>query len=197
MLDPGRGTLDRAGRGFEHARNYNASPSTRDIRVELEGLEERRMNGARHRRVNPPVGCPLARFLAIYDRSERGSLLVVGALVDYCLTLAVALKNRPGPAIEECCAEAIEHDVAEMSFVDANGGETAAVSVRGTRRLELARTRVIAVAIADLDSFDVPINVRHGALPRTLPMSRVSAAYGVGLPLRAARVEPDVPSLAH
>jgi hypothetical protein len=87
---------------------------------------------------------------------------LVRPLVDDSLTLAVALVNRSRPAIEESCAEAIERDVSKVSLIDANGREAATVSVRWTRGLELARTGVIAIAIANLDPFDVPVNLCHG-----------------------------------
>jgi hypothetical protein len=84
---------------------------------------------------------------------------LVGPLIDDRLTLAVALVDRSRPGIQESCAEAIELEVSKVSLVDPNGREAATVSVRGTRGLELARTGVIAIASADLESFDVPVNV--------------------------------------
>ena len=138
------------------------------------------MNGARHRRIYPPVGRPLASFFAIHDGSKSVSLLVVRPLIDDGLTLAVALVNRPRPAIEESCAEAIERDISKVSLIDAYGREAATVSVRGTRGLELARTSVIAIAIADLHSFDVPVNQCHGVLRQSdYPVNMVLLSYWV------------------
>jgi hypothetical protein len=91
-------------------------------------------------------------------------LLVVRSLIHDSLTLAVALVNRSRPAIEESCAETTERDVSKMSLIDANGREAATVSVRGTRGLELARTRVVTIAVGDLNPFDVPVDMSHGVL---------------------------------
>jgi hypothetical protein len=91
-------------------------------------------------------------------------LLAVRSLIDDGLTLAVALVDRSRPTIEESCAEAIERDVSKVTVIDANGGKAAAVSVCGAGGLELARTGEITIAIADLYSLDVPVNVCHGVL---------------------------------
>jgi hypothetical protein len=42
----------------------------------------------------------------------------------------------------------------------------AAAVALGWTRLELARTAIVAVTAAELDPFDVPVNPRHGILPR-------------------------------
>jgi hypothetical protein len=51
-----------------------------------------------------------------------------------------------------------------MTLIDPNGRESPTVSVRGAACLELARAGIVAVAIAELDPFDVPIHVCHGVL---------------------------------
>jgi hypothetical protein len=56
--------------------------------------------------------------------------------------------------------------VSEVALIDANGREATAVSVRWAAGVELARTGVVAVAIAELDSFDVPVNLCHRKLPQ-------------------------------
>src|SRR5262245_752779 len=101
MVSPGRGAFDRTGRRFEHAQDYDAWSDAVDYRVQLEAVGERGMNGARHGRIGPPVGRPLARFFAIHDGSKRVSLLLIRPLNDDSLTLAVALVNRSRPAVEE------------------------------------------------------------------------------------------------
>jgi hypothetical protein len=111
------------------------------------------------------MGRRLASFFTIHDGSKGASLLVIRSLIDDSLTLAVALINWPRPAVEESCAEAIERDISKVPLIDANGREAATVSVRGTKGLELARTSVVAIAIADLDSFDIPVNLCHGPTP--------------------------------
>jgi hypothetical protein len=88
-------------------------------------------------------------------------LLAVRPLINDGLTLAVALVDRARPGVEEGCAETIERHVSKVALIDPNGREAPAVSVRGAACLELARTGVVAVAIAEFDSFDVPIYLCH------------------------------------
>src|SRR5262245_37096178 len=135
-----RRALDRTSRGLENAGNHDARFSAFDVGVKLEAFEERWMNGARHGRIHPPVGRARAGLFAVHDGSKSVSLVVVRSLVDDRLTLAVTFVDRPGPAIEESRAEAIERDVSEVSLLYANGSEAAAVPVRGTTGFELART---------------------------------------------------------
>jgi len=114
----------------------------------------------------------------MHDGGKSVSLLLVRPLIDHGLTLAVALVNRSRPAVEESGAEAIERDVSKASLIDANGREAATVSVRRTRGLELTRTGVIAIAIGDLDSFDVPVNLCHGVLCQSAyTVNMVMASY--------------------
>src|SRR5919197_5180666 len=105
------------------------------------------------------MGRPLVGLATVQDGKKSGALLAVRPLIDDGLTLAVALVDRSRPGVEEGCAEAIERHLSEVALVDANGREAAAVSVRGAACLELARAGVVAVAIAELDSFDVPVNL--------------------------------------
>src|SRR5439155_13183607 len=119
------------------------------------------MDGARHHTIDPPVGRPLVGLATVQDGSKSVSLLAVRPLVDDGLTLTVALVDRSRPSVKEGCAAAIECHVSEVALIDANGREATAVSVRGAAGLELARTGVVAVAIAELDSFDVPVNLCH------------------------------------
>src|SRR5687768_509744 len=118
MLSPGCGAFDRTGRGLEHAGDHDACSSVRDVCFKLEAFEEWRMDGARHRRIHPPMGRPCIRLLAIHDGRKRVSLLAVCSLVDDSLTLAVALVDRSRPTIKESCAEAIERDVPKVTFID-------------------------------------------------------------------------------
>src|SRR4030095_16296626 len=136
MLSPGHRAFDWTGGGFEHAGDHDASLPASDICVELEPFEQWRMNGARHRRINPPVSRPLARFFGIHDGHERVALPVVRPLIDDSLTLAIALVNRSRPGIEKRCTETIERDLAKVSLIDAKGGEAATVSMGWTRRAE-------------------------------------------------------------
>ena len=110
------------------------------------------------------MGGSLVGLATVQYGSKSVSLLAVRPLIDDGLSLSVALVDRSRPGVEEGGAEAIERHVAKVALVDTNGGEAAAVAVGRPTRLELARAAVIAVAIAELDSFDVPVNLCHGAL---------------------------------
>src|SRR5262249_46802425 len=124
----------------------------------------RGMYGARHHAIDPPVGRSLVGLATIQHGSKSVSLLAVRPLINDSLALAVALVDWSRPGVEQRCAEAIERHVSKVALIDPNGRESPAVSVRGAARLELARTGVVAVAIAELDSFDGPVNLCHGLL---------------------------------
>src|SRR5262245_58215258 len=132
MLSPRRRAMDRTGRGFEYARDYDTRASPLDVHVEFDGLEERGMDSARHRPIDPPVGCPFVGLATVEDGSQSVSLPAVRPRIDDGLTLAIALVDRSRPSIEEGCAEAIERHVSEVALVDENGREATAVPVRGT-----------------------------------------------------------------
>jgi hypothetical protein len=110
------------------------------------------------------MGRPLVGLATVQDGSKSVSLLAVRPLIDDGLNFAVALVDWSRPGVEEGCAEAIERHISKVALIDANAREAATVSVRGAARLELTRTGVIAIAIAELGSFDVPVNLCHGAL---------------------------------
>jgi hypothetical protein len=97
---------------------------------------------------------------------ESVPLPAVCPLIDDRLTLAVALVDWSWPGVEKRTAETVERHVSKVTLIDPHHREAAAVSVRGARRLELAGTRVVAVAIAELDTFDVPVNLLHGVPPQ-------------------------------
>jgi hypothetical protein len=105
------------------------------------------------------MGRPLVRLATVQDGSKSVSLPAVGPLIDDGLTLTVSLVNRSWPGVEEGCAEAIERHVSKMALIDPNGREAATVSVRGAARLELTRTAIVAVAVAELGSFDILVNL--------------------------------------
>src|SRR5262245_27032496 len=131
MLGPRSRASYRPGCGLEHAGDHDARFSAVDIHVKHDAFEERRMDGARHHPIDPPVGRPLVCLATVQDGSKSISLLAVRSLIDDGLTLAIALVDRSRPGVEEGCAEAIEHHVAKVALIDANGREAAAVSVCG------------------------------------------------------------------
>src|SRR5919108_2857745 len=173
MLSPRRGAADRTGRGVKHVRNHHTRGTTLDVHLELDAFEQRGMDGARHHPIDPPVGRPLVGLATVQDGRKRVSLLAVRSLIDDGLTLAVALVDRSRPGVEERAAQAIERHVSKVALLDPNGREAAAVSVCRPGQVELARTGVVAVAIAELDSFNVPVNLCHlGSSFRILHSSR-------------------------
>ena len=94
------------------------------------------------------------------DGGEGLALRGIRTLVDDRLHLAVALEDRAWPGIEQGSAQPVERHLAEMSLVDAHDLEAAAVAV-GRARFELARAAVVAVAVAELDALDVPVDHAH------------------------------------
>src|SRR5262245_34777018 len=69
MLSPRRGAADRMGRGLEHSWHYDPRCSTLNIHVELDAPDERGVDRARHRAIDPPVGSPLIGLLTVHDGS--------------------------------------------------------------------------------------------------------------------------------
>jgi hypothetical protein len=102
-----------------------------NVHVKFDAFEERRVYGARHHPIDPPVGGPLVSLATIQDSSESVSLLAVRPLINDGLTLAVALVDWSRPGVEEGCAEAIERHISKVALIDPNGREAPAVSVRG------------------------------------------------------------------
>jgi hypothetical protein len=65
MLSPRRRATDRTGGGFEDARDHDTRSSLLDVHVELDGLEERGTDGARHHPIDPPVGRPFVGLATV------------------------------------------------------------------------------------------------------------------------------------
>src|SRR5262249_13575760 len=108
----------------------------------------------------PPMSGALVGLFAVNDPHERLPLARIRARVDDDLHLPPTLEYRSRPCVDQRNLEPIELNVAEMPEVDAHHLESPAVTVR-RQRLELAWTGVDAVAAAELDSFDVPIDAVH------------------------------------
>src|SRR5262245_22968646 len=58
MLGARHRAADRTGRGFEYTRDHDTRSSPFDVHLEFDRLEERRVDGGRHRPIDPPVGRP-------------------------------------------------------------------------------------------------------------------------------------------
>lgn len=54
------------------------------------------------------MGRPLVGLATVQDGSKSVSLLAVSPLIDYDLTLAIALVDRSRPGVEEGCAQTID-----------------------------------------------------------------------------------------
>src|SRR5688572_6068754 len=151
------GAPDRRADRLQHAGYHDARRSGLNVDFAFDRLEERRMDSVRHGAKYPPVGRGFVGFLAVQDLCQRVTLCGVRALVDDGLQLALAFEDGAGPAVGHGALEPVELYVGEMTLVDPQGFEAAAVSVRG-QRLELTRATVRAVAIAEGDTFHIPID---------------------------------------
>src|SRR2546429_164177 len=69
--------------------------------------------------------------------------------------LAFVARARPGIGNRE--VEAVEPEVAEMAAVDVRRAEAAAVAL-GRPRLELAGTAIVAIAVAEIDALESPVD---------------------------------------
>src|SRR5688572_8287490 len=65
MLSPRRRAPDRTGHGFEYVRDDDTRSSLLDVDIEFDGLEERGMDSARHRPIDPPVGSPFVGLATV------------------------------------------------------------------------------------------------------------------------------------
>src|SRR5205823_1653572 len=100
---------------------------------------------------------------ALQHRGERLALRVARALVDHRLHGATALVDRARPGVEVERAEAVQADVAEMAFIDAERHHRAAITVL-RQGVELAGAAVIAVAVDEMRTFDAPRGLGHRVL---------------------------------
>jgi hypothetical protein len=79
---PRRRATDRSGRGFEYAWDHDTRSSPLDVHVEFDGLEERGMDRARHRPIDPPAALAKTSWLfvifgesqSLFEISQTGSL---------------------------------------------------------------------------------------------------------------------------
>jgi hypothetical protein len=132
-------------------------PALVEVDLELDRLQDRLVHGARHGVVHPPMRSGVLRLSAVEDGGKSLALRGLGALVDDRLYLAVALEDRTWPGIEQGGAEAVERHLAKMAAVNPNHLEPAAVAVRRSR-FELTGAAVIAVAVTELNTLDVPVD---------------------------------------
>ena len=119
-------------------------------------------------------GCTVAKVLAntlkmvapgaVSSPDEDGqkcrALSLVGALVDHRQALAIALVDRAGPGDQADPVQAGERHVAEMPLVDPHRHGRPAVAV-GRQGIELAGAAEVAVAGAELRTFDSPVDIGH------------------------------------
>jgi hypothetical protein len=161
MFSPRPRVSDRTGCGLEYVGDHDTCFSAFYIHVKLDVFEKRGMDGAWHLPIDLPMGRSLVGLATVKDGSKSISLLDVRALTDDGLTLAIALVDRSGPGVQEGCAKAIQSHISKVALIYANSREAATISVGGTTWLELTRASVVAVAIAELGSFDVPVKLCH------------------------------------
>jgi hypothetical protein len=93
-------------------------------------------------------------------------LLGIRSLIDDGLNLAISFVDGSRPSVDDGSTKAIKSDISKIALVDLDGREAAAMSIRRLERLELARTTVVAVAVTELYSFYVPINLGQCVLPQ-------------------------------
>jgi hypothetical protein len=160
----------------EDAGDDHPRAASLDLDLEPDRLEHRRVHGARHRMKHPPVGGAFPRLSAMENGDQSLALRGVGALVDDRLHLAVALVNRTRPRVEQGDAQPVQCYVAEMPLLDPHDLEAAAVAV-GRQGFELARTAVVAVAAAELDALDVPVDHGPGPSSRSRPRHGAASWY--------------------
>src|SRR5215472_3864048 len=130
------------------------------------------------------MGLCLLGLAAAEHGRERLALRRVGALVDDHLHRAVALVDRAGPGVEDGKAEAVERNLTKMAALNPAGLEAAAIAAAWAL-LELAGTAVVAIAVAEGDGLNAPVD--HGPGPplrwtggRSATRRRIEARRGGG-----------------
>ena len=88
---------------------------------------------------------------------ERSPLRLVGVRVDHRLHRAVSFVNGSRPSIQQGITKPVELGIPEMPTVDAADFKAAAMCLVGAA-LELARTELVAIAVAERDGLDAPID---------------------------------------
>jgi len=146
-----------------------------DVDLEIDRQEPRGQLVRRHRRVHPPHGGHILGLLARCDLDERLALAFVGVLVDNHLHRGVALVDGAGELCEQCSAEPVEADVAEMSLTELDDGRCLTEAVRSANLL-IDRATVRTIAISKLVAADAPFD--HDLPPcepkvRECPLARL------------------------
>ena len=141
---------DRFGPGLDDAGYREVADPRCDVRREKDRLELRLVHLGERRCQRIEDGGGGAAPPGKYGQ-DRLTLLLVGALVDDRLTLAVAVMDRTRPGEERHPVQPVQPDVAEMPVVDPHGhGRTAITPAR--ELVELARAAPIAAAGAQFRS---------------------------------------------
>jgi hypothetical protein len=99
--------------------------------------------------------------LTAQNACQRLALCRRGALVDDVDAFALAFVNRPRPAEDPRGAQGLKPCSAEKTLLDIVDGQSAAVAV-ARAGVELARAAIVAVAVAEFASLDLP---RYHPLP--------------------------------
>src|SRR6516165_4090804 len=108
------------------------------------------------------MGLRLLGLSAMQHGRERSPLRLVGARVDHRLHRAVPFVNSSRPGIQQGIAKPVELGIPEMPTVDAADFKAGAMTLVGPA-LELARTEIVAIAVAERGGLDAPID--HQLLP--------------------------------
>jgi hypothetical protein len=172
MLVPGGGAYQRSADRFEQAGDRGPATTPVDVDLDLDWREDWSVYLARHRMKDPPVGLGLLGLPAVENSQECLSLMIVRALVDDGLHLAVALVDRAGPCISDREAKSAQLHLGEMAAFDPRNFEASAIPVCGIK-LELTRAVAVAGTVTETDRLNAP--VYHGNL----------SPIGVSLPFNA------------
>src|SRR5579885_1271087 len=120
------------------------------------------MKGLAHRAVDREEGRHGVGLLPGHDAEQAIALLRIRPHVEDRLHLALALVHGPRPPHGEGHVEPVEARRPETAPVDPEEADGPAMAVR-RQRVELARATVGAVAVAELEAVNFPID--HESVP--------------------------------
>src|SRR5512139_47153 len=161
MFLPGYRIADRLDLSVYDSLDADPSGPAIDVELEMDRPEDRLVDAVDDGREHVEDGRAGLRLLAGQDREDRAALRLVGTLVDHHEGFAAALMDRLGPGEHPGPGETVERNFAEMAFVDAHRRHRAAMAVCG-KRIELAGTSPVAVAIGYFRAAHPPIDKSHG-----------------------------------
>src|SRR5580692_4373014 len=175
---------DRLAALFDIARHFRMRAALFDIHGEIDIREHRIVALGHGRGEHCEHGRAGRGVLPAHDAKQRIALCVIRTLVHNRQRLAIAHMHGPGPFEDARDAQAIELRIAMKALVDLDADHGLAIAMR-RQPVELTRTTVRTIAIAELAAVNSPLNA-HRTLPKKDDGSSTTNENGFHAALRDA-----------